>query len=121
MDFRHLQNFNLALLTKLRWKLVVEPHSLVSQIIKAKYYLRGDFLNANLGHGPSFVWHSILSSQEVIKRGCRWRIDKGIKVNARKDSWLSTSPNKLLETLMIKGLESLQVYRLITERGSLLG
>jgi len=113
---RHLQNFNLALLSKLRSKLVAEPHSLGSQIIKAKYYLRGDFSNANPGHGPSFVWRSILSSQEVIKRGCRWRIDdKGTKVNACKDPWLSTGPNKLLETLVIKGLESLRVYDLIAD------
>ena len=79
----------------------------MSWIIKAKYYSRGDFLNTNLRHGPSFIWHSILSSQEVIKRGCRRHIGKGIKVNVWKDPWLFTSPNKLLETPTIEGLKSL--------------
>jgi len=37
-------------------------------------------------------------------------------VNMWKDSWFFTDPSILLETPMIKGLESLQVCDLMTER-----
>ena len=37
-------------------------------------------------------------------------------MNVWKDSWFFTDPNILIETPMIKGLESLQVCDLMTER-----
>lgn len=55
MGFCNLEGFNLAMLGKQVWKLITNPDALISKLYKAKYYLRGDFLNANLWHNPSFT------------------------------------------------------------------
>jgi hypothetical protein len=55
LGFWNIHCFNLALLGKLGWKLMAELHSLVARILKARYFPSGDFLNAHLGHKPSFV------------------------------------------------------------------
>uniref|UniRef100_A0A803NP78 Reverse transcriptase domain-containing protein n=1 Tax=Cannabis sativa TaxID=3483 RepID=A0A803NP78_CANSA len=62
MGFRHLHDFNLAVLAKQGWNLLCSPSSLASRLYKAKYYPQTDYLNAKLGHNPSFVWHSIWSA-----------------------------------------------------------
>ena len=49
MGFKDLNGFNLAMLGKLGWKLIIDPNALVNRIFKAKYYTQGDFLNAKLG------------------------------------------------------------------------
>ena len=55
LGFRDLHLFNLALLAKQGWRLIQNPHSLVARVLKAKYYPSTSFLNAKLGHNPSFT------------------------------------------------------------------
>jgi len=55
MGFRHLHGFNLAMLGKQGWKLSTNPD--------AKYYHNGGFLDAPLGHNPSYTWRSIHASR----------------------------------------------------------
>lgn len=47
---------------------------IVAKVFKAKYFLSVDFLDAQLGHNPSFVWRSIHASWVVVKEGLQWRI-----------------------------------------------
>lgn len=46
MGFRSLPEFNMALLAKQGWRLLLNPHSLIAQAFKAKYFLRSNFLQA---------------------------------------------------------------------------
>ncbi|XP_073138506.1 uncharacterized mitochondrial protein AtMg00310-like [Henckelia pumila] len=69
LGFRDFYGFNLAMLGKQGCKLLNDPNATICRIYKAKYYPRGDFLNANLGHNPSFAWRSILAFQVLIKKG----------------------------------------------------
>lgn len=55
LGFRQLHDFNIALLGKQGWRLVVNQDSLVAIISKAHYYPNQSFLNAKLGSGPSYV------------------------------------------------------------------
>ena len=48
MGFRNLQAFNLAMLAKQGWRLILNPNSLVAQIYKVRYYRHGDFLEQKL-------------------------------------------------------------------------
>lgn len=66
MGFRKLHDFNLALLGKQAWRLITQEQSLVSKIFKARYYPNGNFLTAKVGANPSFVWRSILATQELL-------------------------------------------------------
>ena len=43
LGFRDLQSFNLAMLAKQGWRLIQNEDSLVSRILRAKYYSNGDF------------------------------------------------------------------------------
>ena len=56
LGFRNLKSFNLALLAKQGWRLQTNTHSLVSHVLKARYFPHTDFLQAKLGSKPSFAW-----------------------------------------------------------------
>jgi hypothetical protein len=55
MGFRHMYDFNLAMLRKQGWKLLTNPDTILFKVFKAKYYLMKGFLEAKLGHNPTYV------------------------------------------------------------------
>ena len=59
MGFQRLHEFNLALLCKQGWKLMLEPISFLTQMLKARYFHHSTFLQALLGNNPSYTWHGI--------------------------------------------------------------
>lgn len=65
------------MLAKQAWRLVNGSNQLVTNIMKARYYPESDFLNANLGNNPSYIWRSIIAAQDVMRQGCRKRIGNG--------------------------------------------
>ena len=90
MGFRNLRAFNQAMLTKQAWRILSNPTSLVTLVLKSKYFPTGDVLNAKLGSLPSYSWRSIHSSLEVIKNGSRWRVGNGKLIHIWNDRWLPT-------------------------------
>jgi hypothetical protein len=81
MRFRHLYRFNLAMPGKQCWHLVTNHDTILSKVFKAIYYLNEGFLEAKLGHNPSYVWRSIHTSQVIVKRGLQWQIGNGERIN----------------------------------------
>ncbi|CAA0808193.1 Uncharacterized mitochondrial protein AtMg00310 [Striga hermonthica] len=67
LGFRDLSKFNQALLGKQAWRVLSEPDSLVSRVLKSKYFPSCSFLEASLRPGSSFIWRSLLWGREVIK------------------------------------------------------
>lgn len=59
LRFRNLHAFNLAMLGKQAWKFIMHQDALVTRVFKAKYFPQGDFLDASIGHNPSYAWRSI--------------------------------------------------------------
>lgn len=53
--FEVFRNFNRSLLAKQIWKIIREPSSLVSKILKAQYFKNGDIMDAQLGFKPSYI------------------------------------------------------------------
>ncbi|XP_057779546.1 uncharacterized protein LOC130998129 [Salvia miltiorrhiza] len=90
LGFRSLQLLNVALLGKTCWRLIEEPEALMCQVMHAKYFPNGDFLSAGIGHNPSYTWRSIISAQDLVRRGIRWRIGDGTRVRFFHDPWLRT-------------------------------
>ena len=43
LGFCHLHSFNLALLAKQGWRLVMNPSSLCARVLSSKYYIRSNF------------------------------------------------------------------------------
>uniref|UniRef100_A0A2N9G3J3 Reverse transcriptase zinc-binding domain-containing protein n=1 Tax=Fagus sylvatica TaxID=28930 RepID=A0A2N9G3J3_FAGSY len=87
MGFRDLKAFNLAMLAKQGWRLIQNPHSLISRVFKAKYFPHGEFLEANIGYRPSYAWRSIALARETLKLGLCWHIGDGQSVRIHSDPW----------------------------------
>jgi hypothetical protein len=94
MGFRDLHCFNLAMLSKQVWRLIVAPESLCAQILRAKYYPSGNILTAELKKGASFTWQSLMAGMNTFKRGYIWRVGNGSSINVWRDPWLPNSPNR---------------------------
>lgn len=88
MGFRDLSSFNQALVAKQGWRIIHNPNSLVSRVMKARYFKHVDFTEAGLGSKPSFIWRSILWGRQAIQNGARWRVGNGQKVKVYSSNWL---------------------------------
>ncbi|XP_060972488.1 uncharacterized protein LOC115720321 [Cannabis sativa] len=98
MGFRHLHDFNLAMLAKQDWRLLCNPNSLVAKVYKAKYFPHTDFLSAKLGNNPSFVWRSIWGAQDVVRLGATRVIGDGTTTNILGTSWLPNVHNRCVSS-----------------------
>jgi hypothetical protein len=56
MGFRDLVLFNQALLAKQGWRLLQQPTSLLSRVLKAKYFPNCSFMEADIPGHSSFSW-----------------------------------------------------------------
>ncbi|CAN1178180.1 Putative ribonuclease H protein At1g65750 [Linum perenne] len=101
------------MLGKQGWKFLSQPDALVTKVFKARYFPKWDFLSASLGNGPSYVWQSIRKSQEVVRRGSRWRLGNGEKVRVWGEQWLRDDENLEVITVPNIQLEGLRVCDLI--------
>lgn len=88
MGFRILSLFNLSLLAKQGWRLLMYPNSLVTQVFKARYFFNSSFLNVVAMPGMSFIWRSILAGRDILSNGLRYQIGAGAKVSLWNDPWL---------------------------------
>ena len=92
MGFRDIHAFNLAMLAKQAWHLVTGSHSLFYRVYKARYFPRCSFMDAKLGHNPSFVWHSLIAARDVLRVGSMWRIGDGQSIKNTSNKWLPHPP-----------------------------
>ena len=90
LGFRNLQAFNLAMLSKQAWRILMNPRSLIARIYKAKYFPYNNILGAKLGSNPSYAWRNIFNSLEIIRKGTRWRVGNGKMIHIWEDRWLPT-------------------------------
>ena len=88
MGFRRLHEFNLTLLCKQGWKLMLEPTSLLTQMLKARYFSHSTFLQASLGNNPSYTWRSIWVTLDILRRHNRLSVGDGASILVTKDPWL---------------------------------
>ena len=54
LGFRDVSLLNEAMLVKQSWRVIVVPDSLVSHILKARYFKKDSFIQAKLGKILSF-------------------------------------------------------------------
>ncbi|XP_019179038.1 PREDICTED: uncharacterized protein LOC109174248 [Ipomoea nil] len=117
LGFKRLHEFNLALLAKQGWRLLIHPTSLVSRLLKAKYYPTSDFMGAHLGNNPSFIWRSIMAGQQVLRLGLARRIGDGMDTTIWGWNWLADSTNTPLHTPSTEYLQEARVGGLMDNQG----
>lgn len=88
LGFRNLYAFNLAMLAKQGWRIISYTTSLVAQILKAKYFPDSSFMDAVVRSNALYVWRSICTAREVIKRRSSWQIGDGRTVKVWGDRWI---------------------------------
>uniref|UniRef100_A0A2N9HKR3 RNase H type-1 domain-containing protein n=1 Tax=Fagus sylvatica TaxID=28930 RepID=A0A2N9HKR3_FAGSY len=115
MGFHKLLLFNKALLARQGWRLVQFLDSLVSRVLKAKYYPHQSFLDAKVKGNVSFIFRSICEAKKVLSAGMVWRVGTGANIQIWKDCWLQgapsatvLSPPRLLDTNAMVGSLILQ-------------
>ncbi|KEH15732.1 hypothetical protein MTR_0607s0040, partial [Medicago truncatula] len=64
MGVKGLKAFNMDMVGKKTWKLVSSLESLITHLLKAKYFPRSDYFGASIGHNPSYVWRSIWRAKD---------------------------------------------------------
>ncbi|XP_074377394.1 putative mitochondrial protein AtMg00310 [Apium graveolens] len=113
MGMKNLKNFNMAMLAKQGWRILNKENPLVSAIMKARYFPNSEFLDAEVGANPSFVWRSIVSAQEAIKAGCRRKIGNGVSTKVWDVPWLPDSENGFMSTYKPAQLQNVTVDSLM--------
>ncbi|KAL0455645.1 UNVERIFIED_CONTAM: putative mitochondrial protein [Sesamum latifolium] len=77
IEFRNMKAFNRALLAKKGWRLLSHSDSLLSKVLKTRYYPNTSFLEASMGTRLSLTWRSILGARDVVAKGCNRQDDGG--------------------------------------------
>lgn len=77
LGFQHLEWYNLALLAKQAWQLIMELNSLWSKLIKGLYFPNFDFLSATNSLRTSWLWRSMIQAKNLLQRGLRKNIGDG--------------------------------------------
>lgn len=115
LGFRKLQEFNVAMLAKQAWRLINNTNPLVSGLMKARYYVNTDFLEAKLGDNPSFMWRSIMASQEIVRQHCRRKIGDGKDTRVWHIPWLPCKDNGCPTTTPYEELQDIVVHNLMND------
>lgn len=115
LGFRKLDNFNIAMLAKQARRLINNTNSLTTNIMKARYYAHTDFLDATLGASPSFMWRSIMASQELVNQGCRRKIGDGKNTRVWQIPWLPCVKNGFFTSKFHNKLKDIVVHNLMEE------
>uniref|UniRef100_A0A803Q8E0 Reverse transcriptase domain-containing protein n=1 Tax=Cannabis sativa TaxID=3483 RepID=A0A803Q8E0_CANSA len=114
MGFRSFVNFNKALLAKQAWRIFEMPNSLLSRLLKHRYFSNNNFLEARLGHSPSLIWQGIHWGRELLIEGLRYKIGNGFTVSAGFDRWIPGFTD--FKPVSFNGADSMTVSHFITDQ-----
>jgi hypothetical protein len=89
LGFRDLYGFNVAMLARQAWRMLMNPNSLCARVLKARYFPTTSILEATVVPGISYSWRSIMRGVDLLKEGLIWRIGNGVDVKIWSDPWLN--------------------------------
>ena len=93
MGFKEIEKFNDALLAKQVWQMINNTDSLCHRVFKARFFPDYSILEARDSIVGSYVWKSIISARDVIRRGMVWRVGTGESMRIKEERWLLDKAN----------------------------
>lgn len=106
---------NLALLSKLSWKVATQEDSLCVTILRDKYLRNCNITSWPRKRKASHVWRNILDTKHILDKGLKWTVEDGKSVDIWKTWWCGNSPiaisypgnhttsNQRIEDLIVDG------------------
>lgn len=91
LGFRDFQTYNAALLAKISWRLVQNPHCLLGKVLMGKYCPENNILLASEMTSMSHGWRSVLVGRDLLIKQLGWVVGNGQTINIWRDPWLSSS------------------------------
>lgn len=88
LGFRELEDFNIALLAKLCWRILSCPNALWVRMLKGVYFKDKGFMEAKKGCHPSWCWSSILTGRDLLEENIAWKVGNGDDINLWHDKWV---------------------------------
>ncbi|XP_074284140.1 uncharacterized protein LOC141608695 [Silene latifolia] len=73
----------------------------------------GGFMDAPLGHNPSYIWRGIVEARKAIQGGLRRRIGDGLTTRVWHDAWLPVTQTGRVISPLVAGYEDLRVADLL--------
>lgn len=117
LAFKSLDFMNEALLAKQLWRLITEPHLLMSRVLKGKYFPHQDLLDARVRGSDSWLWKSWLAAKASLQSGLRWRVIDGRSIRIWEDKWLPDSISSKVLSRQPESSTIMFVRELIEEQG----
>ncbi|KAL0458268.1 UNVERIFIED_CONTAM: hypothetical protein Slati_0454000 [Sesamum latifolium] len=87
LNFLRLREYNLALLAKQGWGVVLCPGNVLYHMLSHKYFPGSTFLDAQLGACLSYTWRS-WASRDLLAAGIRWEVGNGRATPIMGHIWL---------------------------------
>lgn len=78
---------------KQSWRIIRNPDSLLSKILRGKYFKDENFLEGPIGNSPFMAWRSICWGRDLFAKGFRWRVGNGNLITIDKDPWINRKGN----------------------------
>lgn len=94
LGFRDFQRYNEAALAKLSWRIFENPDSLLSRMLKGKYFPETDILSVEAVTAISHGWRSVLVGRDLLVQNLGWVVGNGQSINVWYDPWLDHSKQK---------------------------
>ncbi|KAK9697199.1 hypothetical protein RND81_08G020800 [Saponaria officinalis] len=99
LGFRDFKCFNWALLGKQAWRLYINEETIATRVIKGKYFPDSSFMEAELGHNPSYTWRGLWEARDVLRTKLRKQIGNGAATRIWSEAWIPDLPNgKIIST-----------------------
>lgn len=117
LGFQDLELFNRALLAEQCWRILSDPASLLACVLKYKYFLNCDFLDANEGGSTSFIWRSLVWERDLERFGLRWRVGTGENIHTYSDKQVPNGDSFHVQSRSTLPLD-IQVSELCMSSGS---
>ena len=86
------RDFNLALLAKQVWRLLVFPDSLLARVLKGRYYRHSNPMITGKANNPSYGWSSLMACRHIPENSIKKTIGTAAETKVWEDVWIPTEP-----------------------------